>query len=495
MTDPELTVVVVDDEKLIREGCARVLSKADYRVYTAENGREGLDLIIRRHADIALLDLKMPVMDGMAVLDEIRERQLDTVVIVITGHGTIETAVQSMKRGAYDFITKPFAPDQVRMVVRRAWEMKCLEREAAFLREERAKSLRDIATEKSRISNIIQAMADGVIITDQNAEIVLNNAAASRLLGLSPTVLRGRSITEVVCNAAMTRAISQILNAGARNVSTITQELEVSDDALVRATSGVVRDEEGTPMGTVTVLQDIGHVKRLERMKSDFVSMVVHELRSPLAAMRQHVDLLRSQVMGPLNPTQRGTLDRVAERSTGLLRMINNLLDLSKIEAGKLVLNKERLDMKPVITAVVELIRPQAEEQNIRVELELPDSLPPVLGDPMYLEGVVMNLVSNAVRYNRNGGSVHVQAGSKGDMFLLEVSDTGIGIAKEDLPRIFDRFYRVHSRETRKVVGTGLGLPIVKGVVDAHLGSIEVESVPERGTIFRVFIPAVPAVS
>ncbi len=484
-------ILIVDDEMIIRQGCARALSKSAYEVFTAENGRQALDILLEEGIDITLLDLKMPVMDGMALLEEIDEKKIKTLVLIITGHGTIETAVQSMKRGAYDFITKPFTPDQLRLLVNRAWEKVSLEREAAFLRQERDRSLRDIATEKSRITNIIFAMADGVIITDSEGNVVLNNASAARLVGLPPEILQGRNLKEAIRNPEMADMASQMIGAGGGDVKSVTREIEIGDNAYVRASMGLVTTDEGSPMGTVTVLQDIGHLKQLEKMKSDFVAMVAHELRAPLAAVLQNVDILSSGTLGPILPAQKQALERVSIRSSGLLNLINNLLDLSKIESGNLALNKEELDMKPVIQRVAELMRAKADECSLTLVLELPERLPTILGDPLHMEGVVTNLISNAIRYNKENGNIKVSAGPKGDYLEITVSDTGIGIPKEEIPKIFDRFYRVRSDGTRRIGGTGLGLPIVKGIVEAHLGTIEVESDCDRGTTFRIMLPSI----
>ena len=491
MAEEKPKVLIVDDEMIIREGCDRALSKDGYQVLKAENGREGLDLLIGENADIMLLDLKMPVMDGMTVLKEVAERELKVLIIIITGHGTIETAVQSMKSGAYDFITKPFMPDQLRFTVSRAWEKIRLEREAAYLREERVRSLRDIATEKSRISTIIQAMTDGVIIADSNCEIILNNAPAARLLGLRSKVLLGEKLLDATGNDMLADMVQQVLELSDSAVTSITKEMELREEIYVRASAGLVKDEEGTPMGTVTVLQDIGYLKQIEKMKSNFVAMVAHELRAPLAAVLQNMDLLLSQSLGPVNEAQQNALERVSVRSTGLLRLVNSLLDLSKIEAGTLVLNKEQLDMRPIIDRVADMMRVRAVEKGCEIVVELPEHLPLILADPLHMEGVVTNLISNAVRYNREGGIVRVCAGRGDDSLVIQVSDTGIGMSKEDLPKIFDRFYRIRSDKTRKIGGTGLGLHIVKGIVDAHLGSIKVESEPDRGTTFRIRIPSI----
>src|SRR5512136_919887 len=162
-------ILVIDDEQIMRDGCQRILSKDGWSVLTAENGKKGLEEIQAQpeSIDVILLDLMMPGMSGMEALDHIRTIDPNLLVVVITGYATVESAVEAMKKGAYDFIPKPFTPDQLRIVVRRALEKRTLQKEADFLRKEREKSLRDIATEKSKVKTIINCMGDGVLVCDR----------------------------------------------------------------------------------------------------------------------------------------------------------------------------------------------------------------------------------------------------------------------------------------------------------------------------------------
>src|SRR5512139_1160402 len=196
----QINIVVIDDEQIMREGCSRILSKDGWAVICAENGTKGLEEIKGQSEkiDVILLDLMMPGMSGMEVLDQVRVTNPNLLVIVITGYATVESAVETMKKGAYDFIPKPFTPDQLRIIVRRALEKRALQKEAEFLRKERERSLRDIATEKSKIKTIINCMGDGVLVCDRDSCIVLSNPAASRMLKAPETCLVGNDISR--CN-------------------------------------------------------------------------------------------------------------------------------------------------------------------------------------------------------------------------------------------------------------------------------------------------------
>lgn len=486
-------ILVIDDEQIMRDGCTRILSKGDWEVTTAENGEVGLAAVKKGDGfDIILLDLMMPGISGMEVLEAVNQVDPDLLVIVITGYATVESAVEAMKKGAYDFIPKPFTPDQLRIVVKRALEKRLLQREMELLKSEREKSLRDIATEKSRIMTIINCMGDGVVVCDRDSCVVLTNPAAGRMLGLQESSLIGRPLPECGIDGTLTETITGTLSPSESTLPAVSQELcpRGSASTFLRAHTAPVKNDLGETLGAVTVLQDITGLKELDRMKSDFVAMVSHELRSPVASIQQQLSVILEGLLGDLTERQLKMLKRAKERSSGLLDLMNDLLDLSKIEAGIVVQYKEPLQMEELLGKVHELMLPEAEAKGLRLKVHIESSLPQVNGDRNNLEGVFTNLVSNAIKYTPEGGEITVRVKGEGENVRVEVSDTGIGISKEALPRIFDRFYRVKSEKTRQIVGTGLGLCIVKRIVDAHLGKISVESEEGGGSNFTVLLPA-----
>ena len=489
----QVNILVIDDEQIMREGCSRILSKDGWGVITAENGKQGLDHIQARpeEIDVILLDLMMPGMSGMEVLDHIRTIDSNLLVIVITGYATVESAVEAMKKGAYDFIPKPFTPDQLRIVVRRALEKRSLQKETEFLRRERERSLRDIATEKSKLKTIINCMGDGVLVCDQEGYIVLSNPAASRMLKASETSLLGKILSQCNLDSELSKTIDESLKVKDLSYTSVSQELSMGESAeiFLRAHTAPVRDDLRETIGSVTVLQDISHLKELDKMKSEFIAMVTHELRAPLAAVEQQLTVILNKMAGEVTAKQEQLLSRAKERTRGLLTLIKDLLDLSKIEAGKMVQYKEALTLQEVIQKVVDLMRTEAENKKIDLQFSSPSQNPIIHADRTSMEGIFTNLISNAIKYTPEGGKVWITLGEEGEFVKATVSDTGIGIKKEDLSRIFDKFYRVKTVETRQIIGTGLGLSIVKSIVDAHLGSISVESEEGGGTTFTVLLP------
>ena len=207
----EIRLLVVDDERIMREGSERILKKEGWEVSTAESGEQGLELIRQETFHILLLDLMMPGISGMDVLKEVRETQPQLHVIVVTGYATVDNAVEAMKNGAYDFIPKPFTPDQLRIVVRRVMQKITLERESERLREEAEKSLKDVANEKSRTHTIINYMADGVLVTDPNGFIVLSNPAVSRMLGLEGESPLGKHLFDWTKSEELTSMVEKVL--------------------------------------------------------------------------------------------------------------------------------------------------------------------------------------------------------------------------------------------------------------------------------------------
>jgi len=489
----QASILVIDDEQIMRDGCSRILSRDGCSVICAENGKQGLEEIKGHpeNIDVILLDLMMPGMSGMEALDHIRAIDPNLLVIVITGYATVESAVEAMKKGAYDFIPKPFTPDQLRIIVKRALERRTLQKEAEFLRREREKSLRDIATEKSKIKTIINCMGDGVLVCDRDSCIVLSNPAASRMLKVSESSLIGNFLPQCNLHSELSMMIQESLATTDKSYSSVSQELSLgeSGEIFLRAHTAPVRNDLGETLGSVTVLQDISHLKELDKMKSEFIAMVAHELRAPLAAVEQQLTVILNKMAGEVTEKQEQLLSRAKERTKGLLTLIKDLLDLSKIEAGMMVQYKEPLHLHEVVQKVVDLMRAEAEAKKLDLQFTAPPELSLISADRNSMEGIFTNLISNAIKYTPEGGKVWVHLGEEGEFVKVTVSDTGIGIKKEDLSRIFDKFYRVKTVETRQIVGTGLGLSIVKSVVDAHLGSISVESEEGGGTTFTVLLP------
>jgi signal transduction histidine kinase len=257
------------------------------------------------------------------------------------------------------------------------------------------------------------------------------------------------------------------------------------------ALASPVLNTDGEVSGVVAVLRDITAQKELERMKSNFLSVVSHELRTPLHSIKGFVEIILMGKTGPVTELQEDFLKTVRTQTTVLQRMIDDLLEFSRMEAGRVKLHLAEVSLPAVAHAVVMKLAPLAEEAGLQLYLALPDDLPEINGDRVRLEQVLTNLVENAIKFTPSGGQIHVSGERAGDRVRLTITDTGIGIPPAEQGKIFDRFYQVDGSERRAYRGTGLGLSICKHIVERHNGRVWVESdgVPGHGSRFHVELP------
>ena len=475
-------ILVVDDEKRIRDGCHMVLTQEGFEVAKAETGELGIKMIEEAHYDIILLDLMMPGLSGFDVLTHVKALHPDTVIIVITGYATVEYSIEAMKKGAFDFIPKPFSPDQLRVVASKAIEY--------------TRTLQDIANEKSRMRVLINHLASGVITTDNQKRVALANPAFLKMIDYHGDSVIGRPVTEFIKDEKLNLMIDQALSMPADEFIELSEEMNLGgegekEEIFISARCVPFRDRLGRTLGTITMLHDITTLKKMDQLKSDFVSMVAHEIRSPMNSVLAQLKVILDGIAGDLTEKQKEILGRASDKIKALSDLSTELLDLAKIESGLITQEKEVLNMVELLTEQVNFHQAKAQEKEIRLELEPLPELPPLLGIRQNMEEVFSNLITNSINYTPDGGKVTVSATVEDDYLSISVSDTGFGISEDDLDRIFDRFYRVKNEKTRFITGTGLGLPIVKDIVNAHNGMINVKSEPDKGTTFDIRIPII----
>ncbi|MFC1814661.1 response regulator, partial [Thermodesulfobacteriota bacterium] len=330
-----IRVLVVDDEKDIRDGSERILKRIGLQALKASRGDEALELLSKENVSIVLLDLKMPGMDGMEVLGRIREIDASILVIVITGYATVQTAIEAMKQGAYDFIPKPFEPDQLRIVIRRAQEKIRLTREAEKFEAESKRTLLDLHTEKSRIHTILESLPNGVVVTNAQVQVVLMNPAFLKHLDLDPDLKPGNRIEDYVPDKSLCNLIMEISQGKHVDYDDIpTYEFALSDSKYLLARGQPVLSERNECLGAVINLVDITAMKLLDRLKSEFVAKVSHELRSPLSTIHEQLALVIRDLVVSVDEVDHQILSRAKEKTKGLISLIGDLLDLSRIEAG-----------------------------------------------------------------------------------------------------------------------------------------------------------------
>ena len=474
------TILVIDDEERVREGCRKVLARDGYEVTIAASGEIGLEMIERQHYDIVLLDLMMPSLSGFDVLAHVKALHPDSVIIVISGYATVENSIEAMKRGAFDFIPKPFSPEQLRVLTRKAIEY--------------TRAMQDIADEKSRMRVLINRLTDGVMATDSQKRVVLANPAFLRMVGGQEVHAVGCPVGEVIRYEQLDQLIDRALAISGDELVELTEEICCEAEAgqmgqILNARCIPYIDRAGRNVGTITVLHDITALKHMDQIKSEFVSMVSHEIRSPLNSVLAQLKIILDGLAGEVSPRQQEILERASQKVTSLVNLSSELLDLARIESGLISQEKEQLNLSDILADQVAFHAAKAQAKGISLELEPLPELAPVFVDRRNMDEVFSNLISNAINYTPEGGKVVVAAAMESGYLRSSVSDNGIGMASEDLSQIFNRFYRIKNDKTRFIIGTGLGLAIVKSIVEAHNGFIRVESEPDRGSTFHVYIP------
>ncbi len=359
-----------------------------------------------------------------------------------------------------------------------------------FMAKRLEATIDDITEEKNRAHAILDCMGDGVIVLDEHAQVILVNPAAEEFFGIIAEYSYGRDILEVIRNYEFDKLLTTALNTG----ESMVQEMRIlnPDQRIfcVHATPLICPECRVQKAGVVALLRDITERRALEEMRSEFIANVSHELRTPLTTIKGYLETLLD---GALEEPElsRHFLEVVDSEAERFARLIDDLLDLSKMENRRAVINcTQPVRMADLISRVITMYEAQAGEKGLQLVAEVDDPLKLVVqGDPDMLSQVLINLVDNAIKYTPAGGEVRVSAypsPGKGPEknITVQVKDTGIGIPKDSVPRIFERFYRVDKSRWRELGGSGLGLSIVKHIIEAHGGEVDVQSIVGKGSVF-----------
>ena len=356
-------IIVIDDDEAMRRACQAALRRTGYQVETYADGPSGLARVKEVGASLLVVDLKMPGMSGMQVIDQVKQTNPEIVVIVITGFATVSTAVEAMRAGAYDFIPKPFTAEELRVIIARGVERRRLALEAKQLREEK------------------------------------------------------------------------------------------------------------------------------EAQARKFITFVSHQLQSPLGAVKQYLDVLRHGAGDSIPAQYLQWIDRSCLKISNMLEVIGDWLTISKVEGGHLATKRVPVQWHEVLQPVLENCSQTAAENEVTLHNDLPEDLPSVIGDATALRMVMSNLVVNAVKYNNPGGEVHITGDCTDQTVSMTVSDNGAGISAQDLPHVFEEFYRSSNERLAAKGGTGMGLPVCKKIVEELGGEVSLETKEGEGSRFTVTLP------
>ncbi|MDW8069196.1 MAG: ATP-binding protein [Anaerolineae bacterium] len=403
---------------------------------------------------------------------------------VVTGylvHSLIYAPLRTPERGTFGLLgvmnrekRRGFTPRDARLL--------CALADYAAIALENARLYEETETERHKLEAVLRETEEAVIILDPEMRILLCNPAAIAALRLPAGDLVGQPVQQLVSN----NTLLDLFWKASRFPKPYRAEVWIPGG---RTYSAQLTPVEG--VGYVLMMQDITQLKELDRVKSEFLATVSHDLRSPLTTVRGYVDLLEK--VGPLTDQQREFVEKIRGSIAHVTALVGDLLELGRIEAES-DMEVELFHLESVIDAVVDGFRTVAAEKGLTLRWQLVP-LPLIRGNPRRLRQVMENLLSNAVKYNRPGGWIEVTAEYRDGYVVIRVADSGIGIPPEDLPHVFDRFYRSNRPETEKIEGTGLGLSIVKSIVEKHGGRVWVESQPGEGSTFIFLLPTVEVAS
>lgn len=520
-------ILVVDDEPNILLTLTAILQHDGYEVEGVSGGAEAIASVRQHHYDVVLTDLKMPGIDGLAVLEEVRRSAPQTVTVMMTGYASLDTAVDAVQRGAYEYLLKPVEIPNLKLAVERSLERKRLSEVETLYRVQRNLAA---ASGKEAIAREITEAACNVLNLG-HAYLFLINAhdhAAFLLPGNDDPEIRARLGAGNVITSGQKSAANKWARAhGIADFALIpglaqgelvcvlcvhngnaAYEFHASALRFLRALAG----QAALVLRNLQLIAELRNnntelaaanrkLQELDRLKSQFLSVATHELRTPLSVMLGYNSMLAESMHDRLTPEEADTLEESATACKRLIRLVNSMLDINQIESGKMQMSFAAADARQIVMSIERLFRQEAEDRGITMRVHIPARLPRVLLDAERLQQVLINLVGNAMKFTPAGGQVRIslrQLNRAATESALEFSvhDNGIGIAAEDQKRIFDEFAQVQRRSQPASVpsrirdkGFGLGLAIARRIVQAHDGILAVQSRLGEGSTFSVIVP------
>ena len=481
-------IVVADDNADMREYVRRLLSPR-FDVEAVANGREALDASRQRRPEVIVTDVMMPELDGFGLLQHVRAdpRLREIPVIMLSARAGEEARIEGVQAGADDYLVKPFSARELVAHVSAHIELARVRREAAH----QEKLLREEAElARSQTAAILESMTDGFIAMDRDWRYTYMNAAAERINNRPRSAFLGKTYWELFPDGLGADIERQLRRAHEERTF-------VEFEAFYEPWGGWFANRmHPAPDGGIAVFfQDITERKRAEealkesdRRKNEFLAILAHELRNPLAPIRNALEILR------LTEGNRDAVQgagAMMERQIGqMVRLVDDLLDVSRISRGKIELRKERIELASAVNHAVEAIRPRCKSMDHELTVTLPAKPMYLNADPTRLAQVVGNLLNNACKFTDKGGRIRLTVEREGGQAVIRVRDSGIGIAADELPRIFEMFSQVDTSLERTQSGLGIGLTLAKNLVELHGGELEVHSAGlGHGSEFVVRLP------
>ncbi len=352
-------------------------------------------------------------------------------------------------------------------------------------------NIQQLLTEKRKAEVVVDSILEPIIVTNIENKIILMNQAAQELLNLINRQWQDQLVSEIIVEPNIIRLLT---------ADTLQRKEYEQNDFLLTVTrpnntqyfkprQNIIRDDQGKIQGMVTIFKDVTEFKNIDRLKSEFISTVSHEFRTPLTSINMAVEILLRKIIGPVNTDQLELLQAVKNDTARLIKMVKSLLDMSKLESGELLPAKEEINTVAIIKSTLEPLKLLYTDKKIQLDLDLPENLPNTIGDTQQISWVITNLINNAVRYTPAGGKITVNAVQQLNFIKISITDTGRGIPPEAFENIFEKFVQINEKTDSTSGSVGLGLAIAKKVVEAHGGKIWVESEMGQGSVFNFTLP------
>jgi len=549
---PQPRILVVDDEPHVVQIFQDLLAQRGYEVESSSNGDDAIVKVTAGKFDLVLTDINLPGVDGLEVVRAAKAADKDTCVILITGYASTTTAIDALRQGAYDYITKPFDLWETAKAIERGLESRFLVIENRRLVSSLEEANRELQQHEQILSRMVKEATQRItalyeagkeistsLSRQATLEVIVNHV--TKLVGAEASLVflydtdAGDYVAEAGAGVPLEKLRGYRFGNGVglhgqsvRNASPVrcatVGETVGAEEFLTELAAGsalvVPLLTNENVLGTITALRRNGRAftpddqelltmfasqasiavtnanlyertKELDRMKSEFVAVVSHEVRTPLTSIKGSLELLGDERFHVLPPPQKELLSICQANTERLINLINDILDFSKLESSKLSLNFESVEVGRIVPEAVDHIKNLAGMKGITIDIHMEGTAGVIEADPMRVAQVITNLLGNAIKFSPENGKIEIWARGSEEEVSVAIKDYGKGISQRDLSRLFQRFAQLDSSTTRKAGGTGLGLVISKGIVEQHGGKIWVESVLGKGSTFSFSIPRI----